>query len=74
MSEITWHIRVSFVREGYEDYPCFSFYDIKAYTHCDAELEARKQFCESFGFKMEHTKAFTFNTTDYYKYNREKPY
>lgn len=58
---ILWHIRVSFEKEGYEEYPCFSFYDIEAPDYSVAELKARKQFCASFGFKMQDTKAYTFD-------------
>lgn len=59
--KILWHIRVDFEREGYEEYPCFSFYDIEAPTYSDAERKARQKFCDDFGFKMEHTKAYTFD-------------
>lgn len=63
---IKWHIRVDFVKEGYEEYPVFSFYDIEARDYQAAEIEARKQFCASFGFELKDTKAFTFD-----KYNTE---
>lgn len=58
---IKWNVRVDFVREGYEEYPCFSFYDIEAPTYNDAERKARQQFCKDFGFNMEHTRAYTFD-------------
>lgn len=69
---IKWHIRVSFEREGYEEYPCFSFYDIEAPDYSAAELKARKQFCDDFGFKMEHTTAYTFDKHNT-KYEAEHP-
>lgn len=56
---IKWHIRVS--QTKYEDYPCYSFYDIEAENYWDAERVARKQFCASFGFEMKDTEAYTFD-------------
>jgi len=55
----TFHIRVD--QTKYEDYRVFSFYDIEARDYHDAEREARKQFCASFGFEMKDTEAFTFD-------------
>lgn len=69
---IKWHIRVDFEREGYEEYPVFSFYDIEAPDYHGAERKARQQFCSDFGFKMEHTTAYTFDK-HMTKYRAEHP-
>lgn len=58
---IPYHVRVDYDREGYEEYPLFSFYDIVANNYHDAEQAARKQFCKEVGAEMKHTTAYTFD-------------
>lgn len=56
----TFHIRVN--QTNYEDYPCYSFYDIKAAEEHDAKKEARKEFCRAFGFQFKDTNATIITT------------
>ena len=58
---LPYSIRVS--QTKYPDYPCYSFYEIEGQPNShDAEKEARKRFCASFGFEYKDTVAYTFPT------------
>ena len=56
-----FHVRVTRVGDENGDYSFYSYYDIKAPDHNEAESTARKQFCEEFGAPYDKTTAYTFN-------------
>jgi hypothetical protein len=56
----SFHIRVW--QTKYEDYPCFSFYDVTGTEKQDVKMGARKQFAEDFGFDVKDTDAYIINS------------
>lgn len=54
-----FHVRVS--QAKYEEYPCFSFYEIEAEDYHEAERKAEVQFSNDFGFERKDLKAWTFD-------------